>query len=145
MQSLVLVVLIGFLGGIAVAIQAPMSSLLSQRLGIMESVFIVHLGGAIITGIPLLLLRGGNLGAWQNVPWYTLLTGAFGLVVIAAVSTTIPRLGAATTVMLLVAAQLSLSALLDHWGFLGAAVRPIDLPRLAGMSLLFLGAWLMVR
>ena len=145
MQSLVLVALIGLLGGIAVALQAPMASMLSQRLGVLESVFIVHIGGVLITAIPLLVLRGGNLGAWRSVPLYTLLGGALGLVVIAAVSTTIPRLGAAATVMLLVAAQLSLSALLDHWGFLGAPVRPLDQARLLGMALLFLGAWLMVR
>ena len=145
MQSIALLVLIGLVGGVAVALQSPMSSLLSQRMGIMESIFIVHLGGALLTGLPLLVLRGGNLGAWRTVPWYTLLAGGFGLIVIAAISTTIPRLGAATTVMLLVAAQLTLSALLDHWGFLGTTVRPLDLARVAGMGLLFLGAWLMVR
>ncbi|MDQ5854167.1 MAG: DMT family transporter [Chloroflexota bacterium] len=140
-----LVVLLALLGGIAVALQSPMASLLSQRLGILESIFIVHIGGALLTAIPLLVFRGGNLGAWRSVPWYTLLAGAFGLVAIAAVSSAIPRLGAAASVMFFVAAQLSLSALLDHWGYLGAAVRPLDLPRVAGMALLFLGAWLMVR
>ncbi len=145
MQSLVFLVLIALLGGLAVGLQSPMASLLSQRLGTLESVFIIHLGGTLLTGLPLLVLRGGQLGAWRDAPWYTLLAGAFGLVVIAAVSTTIPRLGAATTALLVVASQLSVSALLDHWGLLGAAVRPLDLPRLAGIGLQFLAAWLMVR
>ena len=79
------------------------------------------------------------------MPRYTLLAGAFGLVAIAAVSAAIPQLGAAATVMFFVAGQLSLSALLDHWGYLGTGVRPLDLPRVAGMVLLFLGGWLMVR
>ena len=145
MQSLVFLVLIGLLGGIAVGLQSPMASLLSQRLGALESIFIVHLGGTLLTAIPLLALRGGRLGAWRIAPWYTLLAGGFGLIVIAAISSTIPRLGAATTALLVVAAQLTVSAFLDHWGLLGAPVRPLDLSRLAGIALLFLGAWLMVR
>ena len=145
MQSVVLVVLIGLLGGVAVGVQSPMASMLSQRLGTLESIFIIHIGGALLTAIPLLMLRGGNLHAWQTVPWYMLASGVFGLVVIAAISVTIPRLGAAVTATLLVAAQLTVSALLDHWGLLGTAVRPLDLPRFLGMALLFLGAWLMVR
>ena len=46
MQSIIVIILIGLAGGIAVGIQAPLSSMISQRLGILESVFIVHLGGA---------------------------------------------------------------------------------------------------
>jgi hypothetical protein len=40
-------------------------------------------------------------------------------------------------VMIMVAAQLSLSVVLDHFGLLGTVVRPLDLARLAGMALLF--------
>ena len=49
MQSLVLVILLGLLGGIAVGIQAPLASLISQRLGVLESIFIVQLGGALFS------------------------------------------------------------------------------------------------
>ena len=33
-------------GGVAVALQGPLTSMMSQRVGTLESVFIVHLGGA---------------------------------------------------------------------------------------------------
>ena len=145
MQTLIIIIIIGLIGGVAVGFQAPLASLISQRLGILESAFIVHLGGAIVAGLPLLMVGGGNLTAWRNVPWYALGAGAFGLVVLGAVSYTIPRLGIAATIILIVIGQLLIGTVSDHFGWLGAAVRPIDPIRLVGLLILFLGTWLVIR
>ncbi len=145
MENLLLVLIVGLAGGVAVGLQAPLTSMMSGRLGTLESVFIVHLGGAILAGLPLLLMRGGNLGAWRDVPWYALAAGALGLVVLSAVSYTIPRIGVATTVTLIVVAQLVTAALLDHFGLLGATVRLLDPARVLGIGVLFAGTWLIMR
>jgi transporter family-2 protein len=145
MQTLLLAVIVGLLGGLAVGLQGPLASLMSQQVGTLGSVFIIHLGGAVMAGLLLLVMGGGNLGAWRSVPWYVLGAGVFGLIVLSAVSYTIPRIGAATTVTLIVVAQLILSTLLDHFGLLGTSVRPIDPSRMLGMAVLFLGTWLMVH
>ncbi|MDE3091927.1 MAG: DMT family transporter [Chloroflexota bacterium] len=145
MENLILVLIVGLAGGVAVGLQAPLTSLMSGRLGTLESVFIVHLGGAILAGLPLLVMRGGNLGAWRDVPWYALAAGSLGLVVLSAVSYTIPRIGVATTVTLIVVAQLVTAALLDHFGLLGATVRVLDPARLLGIAVLFAGTWLIMR
>ena len=47
MESILLIILIGLAGGVAVGLQSPLASMLSQRLGVLESIFIVHLGGAL--------------------------------------------------------------------------------------------------
>jgi transporter family-2 protein len=145
MEHLMLVLIIGLAGGVAVGLQGPLTSLMSARLGTIESVFIVHMGGAVLAGLPLLVTRGGNLGAWRSVPWYALAAGALGLVVLSAVSYTIPRIGVATTVTLIVVAQLVTAALLDHFGLLGATVRLLDPARLFGILILFAGTWLIMR
>lgn len=145
MQAIVFVLLAGLAGGIAIGFQAPLSSLISQRLGMMESVFIIHLGGTLVALVPLLFMRGGRLGDWQQLPWYALGAGAFGLVLITALSYTIPRLGAATTIILVVAGQLIVALLLDHFGLLGMAVRPLQLSRLVGIAVVLAGVWLLVR
>ena len=94
MEPVVLIILIGLAGGAAVGLQSPLASMISQRLGILESVFIVHLGGAIIALVPLLLfMGGGKLSQWRSVPWYALCAGVFGLIVITAISYMIPRGG----------------------------------------------------
>lgn len=145
MESIPLLILIGLAGGIAVGLQAPLASIMTQRMGPLESSFIVHLGGAVLSIIPLLIIGGGKLGQWRSAPWYALCAGFFGLVVLSAVSYTIPRIGVAAAIVSIVAGQIILSAVLDHFGWLGAAVRPLDPPRLLGLTVVMLGVWLTVR
>ncbi len=140
-----LALLVGFLGGVAIAFQSPLASLMSQRMGIIESAFVVHLGGALLAGVPLLLLAGGRLGEWRHVPPAALGSGALGIALIASVSYAIPRIGIAATMAVIISAQLLIAAVLDHYGWLGAEVRPFGALRAAGIAVLFLGTWLLTR
>ena len=145
MESIILIILIGLAGGVAVGLQSPLASMISQRLGIFESVFIVHIGGALFALIPLLYLGGGKLSQWRSVPWYALGAGIFGLVVIAAISYMIPRVGVAASITAVVAGQLLVGTILDHYGLLGAAVKSLDVTRVIGMAVVLVGVWLTVK
>lgn len=145
MESILLIIAIGLIGGIAVGLQSPMASMITQRLGIFESVFIIHLGGAMIALIPILAYSGGKLTQWRSVPWYALGAGVFGLVVIGAISYMIPRVGVAAAITTIVAGQLLVSTVLDHFGLLGAAERSMDAPRAFGLAVVLLGVWLTAR
>jgi transporter family-2 protein len=145
-MNLVLVsVLVGLLGGVAVGVQNPLAAQMGRRVGILESAFIIHLGGAVIAGLPLAFLGGGGLGRWRDVPWYALWAGGLGVVLVCSVSYIVPRIGIATAVSLLVAAQLGVGVALDHYGLLGLDLRPLEPGRLAGVGLLLVGAWLVLR
>jgi bacterial/archaeal transporter family-2 protein len=144
MESVMFIILIGLAGGVAVGLQSPLASMLAQRLGTLESVFIVHAGGALVALLPLLVM-GSRLAEWRSVPWYTLLAGAFGLVVISAVSYMIPRVGVAASITTIVAGQLLVGMLLDQFGWLGASVRVLDAPRVLGLGVVLVGVWLTVR
>jgi len=146
MNSILFIILIGLAGGIAVGLQSPMASMISQRLGTLESVFIIHLGGALIALLPLLFFYGGGkLAEWRSVPWYALGAGAFGLVVIGAVSYMIPRIGIAASITTIVAGQLLVGTILDHFGLLGAAEKSLDVTRVIGLAVVLAGVWLTVK
>ena len=145
MQTILIMILIGLAGGIAVGLQSPLASMISQRLGIFESIFIVHIGGALAALIPLAIYGGGTLGQWRSVPWYTLTAGVFGLVVIAAVSYMIPRVGVAASITTIVAGQLLVGTILDQYGLLGAAERSLDPARIFGLAVVLVGVWLTVK
>jgi transporter family-2 protein len=146
MDSIIVIILIGLAGGIAVGVQAPLSSIINQRLGPLESVFIVHLGGAIAALIPLAFLGWGKLAQWRTVvPWYALGAGALGLIVIFSMTYMIPRVGVAPSIIILLSGQLLIGSVLDHFGLLGTVQRPIDFMRVVGLAVVFLGVWLSMK
>ena len=112
----------------------------------LESIFIVHISEAIIALLPLLFLYGGGkLAQWKSVPWYLLGAGVFGLVVISAISYMIPRIGVAASITTIVAGQLLVGTILDNFGLLGTAVKPLDLTRIIGLAIVMVGVWLTVK
>lgn len=138
-------VLFGLIAGSAVALQGPMISLIGQRLGNLESVFIIHLGGAILSGIPLLLLGGGSLNEWRTLPWYVFFAGGFGMVIVATISFGLPRIGTAGVFTIMIIAQLITAVILDHFGWLQPRVRSADLTRILGIGIIMIGTWLVIR
>lgn len=145
MTALLLALAIAFVGGLAIGLQSPLVSLMSERIGSLESAFIVHLGGALIASVPLLVMGGGHLSKIREVPSYAILSGGLGLVLIAAISYSIPRIGLANTVAPLVAAQLVAGTMIDHFGLLGVEIRLLNPVRTLGLILLFAGVWLVTR
>ena len=145
MQILIPVILVGLLSGIAVGVQSPLASMITQRLGMFESIFIIHLGGTLVAVIPLVILRGGNLGNWRSLPWYALVAGALGLIVVGGVSFMIPRIGVAASITLIIAGQLAISSVLDHYGLLGVHIHQMNWQRILGLIIVFVGALLTVR
>ncbi len=144
MQPIFFIILIGLAGGMAIGIQGPLSSIITQRLGSLESVFIIHIGGAVAALIPLLVV-GSRLGEWRGVPWYALAAGALGLIVITAMGYMIPRIGAAGALITLMAGQILVASILDHFGWLGVAQRSLDIQRLIGFAVVIFGVWLTVK
>ena len=145
MLEILLTILIGLLGGVAVGIQGPIAGAMSQRVGGAASSFIVHVSGAILSGL-LLIARGGEMiQNWRTLPWYMLCSGAFGLVLYLTLAHTLPRLGATTAVTLIIVGQLMMGMLIDQFGWFGVSIRPIDGWRVAAVALLLAGGYLMVR
>ncbi|MCB9421547.1 MAG: DMT family transporter [Ardenticatenaceae bacterium] len=145
MSNFVVLVVTAVIGGIAVVLQAQFMGVMDQSLGTLESVFITYGSGGILVGLTMLLLRGGNLAAWRTLPWYAPLAGVAGLIIVGSIGYVTPRLGLVATFTIFVAAQFIFGALIDHFGLLGAEVRSIDLSTLAGMVIVLVGVWLIVK
>ena len=146
MQSIILYVAVGLVSGMAIGLQGPMASMITEKLGMLESVFIVHMGGVVISLVPLLLFKGGgNLSQWRVLPWYVFLAGAFGFIVLSAISFLIPQIGASAAIILVMVGQVLIGVVLDHFGWLGAEVQPVTLTRMLGIAVIFFGLWLTMR
>ena len=80
-----------------------------------------------------------------RIPWWAFSGGLFGAIFIGLAIFLVPHLGAATFIVLLVTGQMLASVTFDHFGWLGLIQRPIDLPRLIGITLLIGGCVLIRR
>jgi transporter family-2 protein len=138
-------VLFMVVAGAAISFQSLFSGTLGARVGVIESVFVIHLGGLLLGGLILLGMRGGNLAVWRAVPWYVYCAGFLGVLIVGAYSYAVSRIGLAASITLAIVAQLILSAVLDHYGVLGLAQRPFDLSRGIGVAVLLAGTWLILR
>ena len=144
-MNLLYLILVAAVGGVVVTLQGQLIGIINKNVGTVESVFITYGGGGLIIGITMLLLRGGNLSSLQSIPNYVLLTGPLGLVIIAAIGYSVPRLGLVTAFTIMVASQFIIAAVIDHFGFLGADIRQINISRLVGISVMLLGIWLTIK
>jgi bacterial/archaeal transporter family-2 protein len=145
MTSITSLIVLAVIGGIAVTLQGQFMGLMDKNLGTMESVFITYVSGGILVALTMAVARGGNLKALHTVPWYALGAGVVGLIIVGTIGYTVPRLGLSKAFTIIVAAQFLSASILDHYGLLGAAIRPMDLTRLGGMALLVVAVWLIVK
>lgn len=136
---------VGLLGGVAVGLQSPIAGAISQRVGGTASSFVIHVSGAILSGV-LLLLRGGEqIGQWRSLSWYMLGSGSFGVVLYLTLSYTLPRVGATTAVLCVIVGQLVTGIAIDTFGLFAVAQRPLDASRLLGLLVVIVGAYFIVR
>ena len=145
MLSTLLTALIGTLGGVAVGLQGPIATQMGKRVGSAASSLVVHVSGAIFSGA-LLLARGGeDMRNWRSLSWYMLGSGFFGVLLYLTINHTMPRLGATTALALIIIGQLAMGILIDHFGLFGVAIRQVDSWRAAGLLLLLVGGYLVIR
>lgn len=86
-----------------------------------------------------------SLEAVMSAPWWVWIGGLLGAFYVFASIILTPRLGAATTVGLILTGQLLASVVMDHFGLLRLPVQEITLPRLLGVLLMIAGVFLVQR
>jgi transporter family-2 protein len=142
-NSTAVLVGIALVGGMAVTLQGQFMGQMDRNIGTAESVFITYGIGAVFAGLIMLLLKGGALStAFTAVPSYTFLSGILGLIIIASIGYTVPRLGVTTALTLILVGQYFLAALVDNNGWFGTPIREIGLKQISGLLVILAGAYL---
>jgi len=71
--------------------------------------------------------------------------GIFGVILYLTLEQTIPRFGATVAISLLIIGQLLSSILIDHFGLFNLPVHQLDLSRVIGVMVLFVGVYLIIK
>lgn len=80
-----------------------------------------------------------QLKNFTQASWSEWIPGALGAFYVAATVILVPKLGAALTFALIIAGQMIISVILDHYGLIGIPLKQVSMGRIAGILLLIIG------
>jgi transporter family-2 protein len=134
------------IGG-AVAAQAPLNSELGRSVGgLQASVIALGVSFAAVAAVTALTGGLGGLARAGDAPWWALAGGGLlGGLYVASIVWTVRALGAGGLTAATISGQLALAVAIDHFGWLGVARSPVTLAKVAGVLLLAVGTYLVVR
>jgi len=133
------------LAGAVIATQSPTNAALGRSIGDLRAVVVNFLvGGLAVAAVALVI--GGGLGGLSGDPvrWHYLggLAGP-GFVTVAVF--TVRPLGVTLQTAAIIVGQLSMAAVVDHYGLLGVQVRPLTAAHAGGIGLLAAGVAILAR
>jgi transporter family-2 protein len=139
-------VIVALVAGACIASQGAINSELARHIGQVRAVSFSICVSAITIGLVVLLRAGpGSYTELGGTPRWALVGGVLGVVTLIATVVAVPRVGVAATTGGIVAGQAIASAIIDRFGLLGVATRPITAGRLAGLVLLVVAVALVTR
>jgi bacterial/archaeal transporter family-2 protein len=128
--------------GFAGAVQAAVMGELGDRAGVFPALAFSGIVAAAVGVAGLLVAKQsfGGLGGVARQPVWLWTGGALGTVVVLAITVATPRIGVTATIGILIALNLAVAGVIDHFGFFGFDRAPLTSLRVAGIVLLAVGA-----
>lgn len=112
-----------------------LAALISFLIGTLSLLIYIFATGTSISGLS--LARTAPPVAWIG--------GLIGAFFVASTVALVPKLGVAMTFSLVIAGQMIVTLIIDHFGILGVPVREISIPRIIGMLMIIAGVVLIRR
>jgi transporter family-2 protein len=130
------------LAGVAGAVQAAVMGELGERAGTFPALAFSGIVAAVVGFAALLVVRQSfhGIGGVVRQPVWLWTGGALGFVVVLAITVATPRIGVTATIGILIALNLAVAGLIDHFGLFGFDRTPLTSPRVIGIVLLAAGA-----
>ena len=101
--------------------------------------------GAVALGVAALVVQRSLPGSVASAPWWAWTGGLLGALFVLASIILTPRLGAATTIGLILTGQVLASIVIDHFGLIGVPVHEASFLRIIGALLIVAGVVMVQR
>ena len=146
-MAILIPILLVFIAGGMVALQAPTNSMLARAGGSPILAALISFSVGTIALLVAWLLSGNRPGAavFAGLPWYAWIGGLYGAVFVAVAAYAAPLIGLATLITVGIAGQIAMALWMDHIGALGLPRDPVNFGRLAGAFLVLAGVILVRR
>jgi len=134
--------LLAIVGGIAVAMQSSVNGGLGKKVGVVEASFISFFIGTLALFFAVIFFGKGDVMAATTVPKWQLIGGILGAIYILTMVSAVPHIGVAPTLAAVIAGQILMGALIDHFGWFGGVSIPIDFKKVSAIVLMFISLYL---
>ena len=140
-------VLIMVAAGGFIALQAPINATLGRSIGTFPAASVSFAIGTLALILITVLIGGGfgRIGEAGGLAWYYLTGGVLGAIYVTSALATVRVLGAGAVTAATITGQLAASVMIDRLGVFGLDERPLSAARVAGLALLAVGTYLVVR
>jgi transporter family-2 protein len=136
-------IILAVLGGATLSIQAAVNGQLGSKVGVFKCAFLTFSVGALITGLLIFFFEPAHTLSLLDVPKWQLVGALFGVPYIVIMVLAVQRIGTAVATVAVIFGQLTMSLLIDNFGWLGNASIPFSTSRLGaivclGIALIFI-------
>ncbi len=140
-------VILAIIAGAGLPVQIGLNNFLSKDTSPLFASSISFIVGAIGVIIALFITKTPlpSMSTLISVPKIAWLGGLLGAFYIAASIIAAPKIGVASFLTLVIAAQVIASIIIDHYGLIGFKQNPISIGKIIGVCLVILGAFLVKK
>ncbi|MBM7609531.1 transporter family-2 protein [Lysinibacillus composti] len=134
--------LLAVVAGMVMAVQGQVNGGLGKKVGVLEGSFISFSIGTIALLLCLVFFGNGNISAISSVPKWQLTGGLLGAFYVLVMVFVVPKIGVSAALIAVIAGQIILGAVIDHFGFFGGNRFPFDKQKAIAIVLLFAALYL---
>ncbi len=142
--------IIALAAGVALATQSAINTQLAKAMS-GEAVIATFISFAVGTIVLFFIAwvktdLWGNLSAIPSQPWWKLIGGVLGAIVVFTTVLLAPKLGITAMLFFIIVGQLITAATIDHFGLIGMPIREVNITKFIGLiivafGLVFLFLW----
>lgn len=138
-----IMIILAVIGGATLSIQAAINGQLGSNVGVFKSAFLTFSVGALVTALLIFFFEPKQTLSLLDVPKWQLLGAMFGVPYIVIMVLAVQRIGTAVATVAVIFGQLTMSMLIDNFGWLGNESIPFSMSRLGsivclGIALFFI-------
>ena len=145
MSGSLFAMLLAAIAGAAMAVQGSWNAILGKVIGLLPATLVVHVVGSLgVLGILAFCWDNSSWAKLGEAPWFSFLGGFLGVLIVYGVAASIPKVGVANATTAIIAAQITMAVVIDHFGLFGLKAIPFSWWKAAGMALLVVGTRFML-
>lgn len=118
-MMLIFMVVLAIIGGAALSVQAALNGRLGSNVGVFKSAFLTFSVGAVVTALLIFFFEPKHAVTLLDVPKWQLLGALCGVPYIVIMVVAVQRIGTAVATVAVIFGQLSMSVLIDNFGWFG--------------------------